>query len=633
MSNIAINFFALSRSNFCFILHCSPYAEANRPEVADFPAVRRKVSGGKEQREYWTTMQPHPNSKAIRCSANDQVHAALQALRYAIWEKARNTVGQSEVRLSGSIRPRIEITMTKFKEGVQCATLQPYYLKKTSQFGILADFRFHPTEEHRKTIRALQLSLSLDKNGQPNRNHYVDRYEQISKLIRRYFPMIFPITLDSNQEIHIESEPMTIEHELLDRKHYIFANRKESKSQFMGVKNFGPINPTVDNLHLYFIYKREHHSLSRDLFRALRGDTFRTFEGMSRIFNAPLSNANVHGIAIDNFTPREIERIRDKIINNAQAAELIPVVLTPFNRFDLPLKNRMYWHLKHAFLSKGIPIQVVASDTVADRNVLKWSTASIGLQIFAKSGGKPWKVRAKTERCLIVGVGQSHRQSQAGIDRYFAYSILVDSSGVFKEVRVLAETRDENRYIDEFSESLRKIILDYSGAFSSFVIHSTFTIRMNELQAIADVLESQSSDPNRSGTFVSMKFNDRNGFFGYAMKHNSLVPFESTVLEVSDDEFLVWFEGLQYNSSTVRKHVGGPVHVKFTYTSRPLNRDHKLTYLQDSLNLSGANWRGFNAKNLPVSVYYANLIARYLKEFDRNGLPTVDVNIIKPWFL
>ena len=111
------------------------------------------------------------------------------------------------------------------------------------------------------------------------------------------------------------------------------------------------------------------------------------------------------------------------------------------------------------------------------------------------------------------------------------------------------------------------------------------------------------------------------------------MPYESTVIPLSRSEFLVWFEGLQYGQQTVRKMVGSPLHVKFTYPNEGLTREQQRAHLQDAINLSGANWRGFNAKSLPVSVYYAQLIARYLREFEIHGLPTVDVDTLTPWFL
>ena len=105
------------------------------------------------------------------------------------------------------------------------------------------------------------------------------------------------------------------------------------------------------------------------------------------------------------------------------------------------------------------------------------------------------------------------------------------------------------------------------------------------------------------------------------------------MVRISRDEFLVWFEGLQYDHRTVGKMIANPLHVKFTYPREGLSRHTKLNHLQDAINLSGANWRGFNAKAMPVSVYYAQLIATYVKEFEAHKLPTVDVDTLTPWFL
>ena len=232
----------------------------------------------------------------------------------------------------------------------------------------------------------------------------------------------------------------------------------------------------------------------------------------------------------------------------------------------------------------------------------------------------------------MVGIGQAHRQHEGHINRYFAYSVLTDSSGVFEKVRVLGDRPDENEYMREFRTNLKQIFNDYSEQFSNFVIHSTFTIRRTELEAIHNVLSEYQSQSN-DGEFVSLKFNDRNRFFGFAAGHNSRVPYESSLVRLSKNEFLVWFEGLQYGQPTVGKMVSNPVHIQFTYPLEELSRDRQRAHLQDAINLSGANWRGFNAKSLPVSVYYAQLIARYLKEFEKRGLPAVDVNTLTPWFL
>ena len=352
---------------------------------------------------------------------------------------------------------------------------------------------------------------------------------------------------------------------------------------------------------------------------------------MKRMFRFSISKEYVRGAPLPDFSTGEIQRICDRVVADAAGRKVVPVVLAPFSRHAGPAENVAYWNLKHAFLSQGLPIQVVTAETVADKNKLKWSTANIGLQVFAKAGGTPWKVRPRTERCLIVGIGQAHRVSKEGIDRFFAYSVLTDSSGVFEEVRILGEAVGEDDYIDKFSTSLRRIFSDYSSRFSSFVVHTTFAIRRRELDSIATALSKQ-KEQMEAGEFVSIKFNDRNRFFGFSTEHNSRVPHESAMIRLSHNEFLVWFEGLQYGRPTVHKRIGNPLHVQFTYPDE-LERHRQRAHLQDAINLSGANWRGFNAKSLPVSVYYAQLIAKYLKEFDRHGLPAVDVNTLTPWFL
>ena len=631
MRGVALNFFPLETDQFTITLYRLPFVEDARPKIGDEEAVRRYLTVDDQPNNYWTLFQQTPGGTETVCEPFDNSYATLDALRLALIQSCKNNLKSNEFHIIGGFLRRVEIVIGTYPEGLKVVSLEPYLLHSRHQFGFLADFRFHPDEEHRGTRRSLQLSLSIDRHGQPNLNYYADRYSHLVSYVDKFHDRIFPLHMPDGQKVEVGSRLVELSSETLAVKNYVVGSGNESRSQFMAVKESGPFKQCAKDTHLYFLYRQEDHPLSRDLFRALRGDTFSTFPGMERMFHLPISKENVSGATLSDFNTLEIQRIRDRVVADAAGRKVIPIVLTPFSRHDAPDKNAAYWTLKHAFLSKGLPIQVVTTETVADKNKLKWSTSSIGLQIFSKLGGTPWKVRPRTARCLIVGVGQAHRVSEGHIDRFFAYSVLTDSSGVFEEVRVLGEAGDEKRYIDEFSANLRQIFSDYSDKFSSFVIHATFSIRKRELESIAAALSEQ-QEQAKTGEFVSLKFNDRNRFFGFAADHNSRVPYESTMVPLSRSEFLVWFEGLQYGRSIVHKMVGRPLHVKFTYPEG-LNQHQQRAHLQDAINLSGANWRGFNAKSLPVSVYYAQLIAKYLKEFESHGLPKVDVNILSPWFL
>ena len=632
MQAIALNFLPVLTRNFRITIYAVPFRGEERPVHADEEAVLRHLDEGEEYKRYWTFFEAFDGARRVDLEPFENTYATVDAMRRGLEESCRSGLHAENYQVRDGFRREIEVVVERHEEGVATVSLEPYLLRSARRFGILASFRFHPDDAHRGTRRALQLSLALDRNGRPNLDFYADRYAKLSDFVRRFHGSIFPLRISDGQEVEVGSRLVGLSPDALSVKRYVMNGRRESKSQFTGVQKYGPYEQNAEDTQLYFLYRREEHGLSQDLFRALRGDTFRTFSGLDKMFRFPVARHNVRGAMISEFEAREIERVAEVVAADAAGRPVVPVVITPFSRRDEAEENEAYWTLKHAFLARGMPIQVVAAETVANRNTLKWSTSGIALQIFAKAGGTPWRVVPATERCLIVGVGQAHKVLvEGGIERFFAYSVLTDSTGAFQEIRLLGTAGDEESYIDAFHASLRGIFEDYADRFSSFVVHSTFSIRRRELDSIAAALDAQEA-AGGDGHFVSMKFNDRNRFFGFSSGHNSRVPYESTVVSLSRSEYLVWFEGLQYGQSALQKMVGGPLHVRYAYPDR-IGESEKRMFLQDAINLSGANWRGFNAKSLPVSVYYAQIIARYLKEFEVHGLRPLDVDNIVPWFL
>ena len=115
---------------------------------------------------------------------------------------------------------------------------------------------------------------------------------------------------------------------------------------------------------------------------------------------------------------------------------------------------------------------------------------------------------------------------------------------------------------------------------------------------------------------------------------NSLVPYEATKVRLGRHEYLVWFEGIFRDKPNVTKAFPGPTHLQFL---RVEDEEGELAeereMLQDLVNLSGANWRGFNAKSSPVSVFYCHLVADFVHKFHERGLPLPSVRDIQPWFL
>jgi hypothetical protein len=151
---------------------------------------------------------------------------------------------------------------------------------------------------------------------------------------------------------------------------------------------------------------------------------------------------------------------------------------------------------------------------------------------------------------------------------------------------------------------------------------------LDTIKATIDALANNKSDKK----FAVMRFNDDHYYMGYDLKNNTLIPYESSFVRISVDSYLIWFEGLQYGYTSVKERIGPPIQVTFDYPKDCTTND-LLNYLQDAINLSGANWRGFNAKTMPVSILYAHLLSGFLAAFDSLNFDEINIENILPWFL
>ena len=202
----------------------------------------------------------------------------------------------------------------------------------------------------------------------------------------------------------------------------------------------------------------------------------------------------------------------------------------------------------------------------------------------------------------------------------------LDSTGLYKKVEILSSSEEEINYLGELKKNLVSLLK--GNEFSNYkkcALHIPFKIKKKEIQAIKDAIKEVEQIE-----FVVIKINTENKFFGYAL-NNTMVPYESSFIRLDKNQFLVWLEGLQYGKELVNKRTANPVHIQFL--EMPDASNYK-EYLQDIINLSGANWRGFNSKAIPVSIYYSKIIADYTSYFESyDDFESSEISNIKPWFL
>lgn len=636
-NEISFSFLPLKNSDFSFeIYRRAADGEKSQEEYfynLPFTSTQRDIRD-----DFFVSFIPRDGSVKYVCNSFDNVKMTQKWLSFRLDEQTSNVLQVTGFFAGKNFIPRISYIIQRTQYGSQVVDIEPYFLRSTREFGFLADFRFAANEKDRFSIETKKLSLSLAADGFKNKNFYTDKYCKVKEFIDTTLPRLFPIqhaggTLDVSREFR--SLPCS----LLKEKLYVFSNGKTDANQFSGLSAYHPlIQPPKEPLYV-FIFHKSRINVSRELVKALRGETYSTFSGMQKMFNIDFSNDRILSIQVGDYSKSSLASIESQlegIIQLYQGSQIVGVFAGIQKDFDESQPYSPYYIVKNMFLKKGLAVQAVTIEQAQKRDGLKWSISGIGLQLFVKLGGVPWKVVPQNDNCVIFGISSAHLKNTDGsIRRYYAYSVCFDSSGLYRRLDVLSTSDSKSSYMQSLKEHVAQTLQEQiTTGITKCAIHVPFKLRKDEMDCLRDCVKEYKQDHDDI-EIVFVKINVENRFFGYS-GYNSKVPLSGSYIELSNREFLVWFEGLQQGKENLvtSQAITNPVHIEFLGTE-DLTPEQIKGYLQDVINLSGANWRGYNAKHTPVSIYYPELIARFIGRFDQYdlemdlGLGAID----KAWFV
>ena len=344
-------------------------------------------------------------------------------------------------------------------------------------------------------------------------------------------------------------------------------------------------------------------------------------------------------ISLPDFTASGIARVVNELVQAGNSKHTLAVVVIPR---EMDQNEEVYVRIKAALLKEGIASQFCTRELTAASRSLQWASANLALGVFAKIGGTPWRVESTSEPAVILGVAQAvdWRKSRNGtraITRQIAYSVLTDSTGEFKKLDVLADVKEGEDSTDKYLAALKASLIELLRAQASgaklVVVHIPFRPRGDFIAAIKSVVEAEQARVGGSCEFCVVKINDasHHPWFGYLETANSMVPMESTLAKIDNGEYLLWFEGQDAKRRLAKKRYAGPTHIRFL--TNPPGEKTVRKILDDLVDLAGANWRGFNARSEPVSVYYCHLVASFMRNCRRFGVELPNIENLNPWFL
>jgi hypothetical protein len=312
---------------------------------------------------------------------------------------------------------------------------------------------------------------------------------------------------------------------------------------------------------------------------------------------------------------------------------------------DRPAENSPYWSAKAIFLKREIPVQAITTETI-DLGEFEYACAlaNASLAIYAKLGGTPWLLRARpsTDHELVFGLGShTHKEGRRGPgERVVGITTVFSSQGTY-----LLDARTAAVPFDQYPGELQKTLIGALervrhdeawrvGDAVRLVFHAFTALRQETAQAVVAAVKDMGL------TGVSFAFLhiaeehpftvfDRNARVG----KGAFGPDRGQAVELSDHEWLLALTGRQQ--------------IKASYQGIPdpvLLRLHESSTFRDMRTLSRQvsdfgchSWRTYGAARLPITVLYADEIAKQLGGLERTPDWDPDAMVGKimrrPWFL
>lgn len=530
------------------------------------------------------------------------------------------------------IQKNVHFITEEFDEGNTEIVVKPYYLRKKKQLGFLVAHKFSKKGEQPYNKQIQIKSLSLDKSGNSNIYYYRDKKNRIVSFIKN---TLSPILKSSDLTIKLAFSSLPAEK--LSMKTYLVGRENTAKSQFMGIKTNGPYRQIKDEVRYLFVFDERTRSLAREIYLGLNGKLFPSqFSGLNQMFKIPIHKDIVEHLLVGTFDAEAMKNCENRVRAikiSYPNCKLMIVAILPKGFKGVQAAFDAYGYLKLLALQNDVYCQVATEDTFYKKDQLKWSVSNIGLQIFSKLGGAPWLVQPAKTNCLIFGLGSVQERVDDRISRYSAYTVCLDSSGDFKYIKPLSSSRNEATYLTGLQTKLREVLSsDFEDRYNTVVLHIPYRISFREIDVVKSVVSEIREVDDLE--IIAIKVNTIHNFLGFS-SHNTCVPYESTYIQISNNDFLVWTDGLQYGKEALHKRVAEPLYVSFIASREQWAT--KKECLQDVLNLSGANWRGFNSKAQPISILYSKLVAGFMKDFSHldniGNISFVSADSTAPWFL
>jgi len=424
-----------------------------------------------------------------------------------------------------------------------------------------------------------------------------------------------------------------------------------------GMRRFGPYDKRQHRknpIHCAIVFPKWARNDAQRVLIAFRDGMFhfRGFRHFSRGIDIAEFGECALDIAPGATPPQQANEYRESLARYQTAFEqvdLVFVLLPSSTRFttDAP-----YAAAKVFFSKLGIPTQMIGLDKVRSDEKFKWTLRNMALACYAKLGNIPWVIEDTGDTDdLIIGFGK--RESREGrfgeIRRHFGFTTAYRNNGAFITFQGFCPTRTEESLSEQLESAIIASLRQYSiqqGKLGNpkivpdrVILHSFKRIGPAEVTALENATTHVQEATSTEIRYFLVHIEESESLYLFDTGDRTYLPEAGQVVKLGRRQAILLTEGRE----RYKKHKIGfphPFRVTLDDRSQIAREEYDLVFeelLEQVLNLSKINWRGFNAAAIPVTLNYSRLLAEVAgfcrEEEDWKAVVEQERLRDKAWFL
>lgn len=515
--------------------------------------------------------------------------------------------------------------------------LGPIHLGKVLFKNKISSFKRMSSEE-KEDVENIKAVLNRDirrvLNISPEKIYTVNKYNKYYIQIHDFYTNhlkgkliggIIKIFESGFYNPYLESIGTTSE----DSNLLLFGNNQKHFIPYIGMKEYGPIEPPSPDkqIKFIFIFHKNDKEYANRLHSYLKKG-YKSFPGLESFAKIQFELDTDKTVRFESEDPLpEIKNAIDNYIFDPKAIYIALYISRIKRDSEDEEEDNVYFLLKELLLKYEVTSQVIFKNNI-DNPSFNYFLPNIAIAILAKLGGIPWRLYRPIKNDLVIGIGAD--RSVVTKNHFVGCAFCFKNDGKFNGFNAF-----EKKDTEQLASAIKQTIEEYIQEFKEFdrlVIHYYKKMSAEEEEPIKQVLNHL----NLSLPYLIVTVNgtESKDYVLFDTSFDGKMPKSGTYIKTKWNEFILC-NNTRYSTGTGTRLEGFPFPIKIKIKSSNYEKINDINVVRELIDqvyqFSRIYWKSVRQRNMPVTIEYSELVAEMLSHFSNKKLGKYARNSL--WFL